>query len=96
MSNSDQIFLMENGSIIESGSYESLIQKNSAFSDFMRTYLESKNNNSVDYESAVSNQPSNLSNSKVKSTKSDDEQIVKKEKIESGLVKLIILIVYFF
>ena len=87
---------MENGSIIESGSYESLIQKNSAFSDFMRTYLESKNNNSVDYESAVSNQPSNLSNSKVKSTKSDDEQIVKKEKIESGLVKLIILIVYFF
>lgn len=85
---SDEIFVVENGSIIESGSYEALIKKNGAFSDFMKTFLESKTTDSGDYESIESNQQLNVA-TKVKSAKTNDEQIIQKEKIESGLVKFL-------
>lgn len=84
LSNSDEIFLIENGSIIESGSYENLMEKNGAFSDFMRTFIESKNSDNNEYEFTEKNQSQTCT---VKSTKTNDEQLIQKEKIESGKVK---------
>nr|QNH67943.1 ATP-binding cassette transporter subfamily C member 1 X4 [Brachionus plicatilis] len=92
LSNSDEIFLIENGSIIESGSYEDLMEKNGAFSDFMRTFIESKNSDNNEYELTEKNQSQTCT---VKSTKTNDEQLIQKEKIESGKLKSSIFLNYF-
>nr|APD26520.1 ATP-binding cassette transporter subfamily C member 1 X4 protein [Brachionus koreanus] len=94
LSHSDEIFFMENGSIIETGSYEALIEKNGYFSDFMKSFLDSKNTEFSDYESRENDQPTKTE-SNVKSTKTNDEQLIQKEKIESGLLGSSIFLNYF-
>ncbi len=50
----DEIILLENGQIVEKGTYEQLKNKNGAFTDFIRLYLQSqdfnKNNQQINEE----------------------------------------------
>ena len=41
----DQIIYIENGSILEMNNYNKLIEANSLFSDFIKSYLQSKQTN---------------------------------------------------
>ena len=94
--NSDEIVLIDNGSIVDSGSYEKLVNKNGPFSDFIKTYLESKGSNDLDDEEEQISESKNekyLKQHKIKiDTKldiSETEQLIQKEKIESGNVRFI-------
>ena len=46
----DMIIVMENGRIIETGSYEELLQNKSAFSLFLHDHLQHNNGNEEDQE----------------------------------------------
>nr|QNH67878.1 ATP-binding cassette transporter subfamily C member 1 X2 [Brachionus rotundiformis] len=92
--NSNEIFLIDNGLIVESGTYEVLIKKNGAFSDFMKNFMETKSLEDTNAESTIGNQIE-VKTPMVKSTKTNDEQLIQKEKIESGIVKSSIFLNYF-
>ena len=99
----DEIIMIENGFIVETGTYENLIEQNGKFTQFMKAFLDANETNqefikSIDTKSSLDKQasivePIVLENDKTieKSTK----KIVDKEIIESGSVKLKTIFEYF-
>lgn len=94
MPNSNQIILLENGSIVDSDSYEALVNKNGPFSNFIKAYLESKGSNeSQEEEENISmqkdeNKESKIDKIKLEANMSEKDKLIQKEKIETGNVIL--------
>jgi ATP-binding cassette subfamily C (CFTR/MRP) protein 1 len=133
----DQVVMLENGSIAEVGSYESLLAKTGPFATFIKSYLANNTNTNANYgdqqvingtdqdpvESTKSPQSARSPKTSIHLSKealnkeilnkSDEtkqpllgakdktndklagESIIKKEKIESGKVKMSVLVEYF-
>nr|UOU03335.1 ATP-binding cassette subfamily C1-4 [Brachionus rubens] len=101
LSDSDNICLFENGSIVDSGRYEVLLAKNGSFSNFIKTYLESKESNfeEVEQDKNPSKKESNGEISNFVFSQGveiqEKDKLIRKEKVETGNVKSSIFMNYF-
>jgi hypothetical protein len=105
----DMIIMLENGCIVETGSYDVLKDQNGVFTDFIRTYLESK-----EWKSDIENEDEEISpesskkvltkqisvvssklESKVDKEEKPGEKIIQKERIESGTVYIYFSFAYY-
>nr|UOU03337.1 ATP-binding cassette subfamily C1-6 [Brachionus rubens] len=97
----DKIIMLEKGCIKEIGTYMELIEKKSVFSNFLGEYIRNQQANKQEKSESVQDVESK-SNKKSLDKKPDPEKpekagekIIVKEKVESGQVKLNVLMDYF-
>jgi ABC-type multidrug transport system ATPase subunit len=96
----DRVIMLDQGIIVANGTYDELKDNNELFSKFVGQYLqnEENNNNNKEEEDNSKKFESQLSKEKNKSnneTEKIGEKIIAKEKVETGKVKLSIILDYF-
>ncbi|RNA42720.1 multidrug resistance-associated 1 [Brachionus plicatilis] len=96
LSECDKIIMLDKGSIKEIGTYIELIEKNSAFSKFMGEYiLKQKVDQDEENLSIETKNNQKYFGRKIQDDVNVGEKIIVKEKVETGQVKLKILLEYF-
>ncbi len=101
----DEIIMIDNGEIVQIGTYDSLKNENSGyFSDFIKNHLNKTNSNSENetIEIDLNDEDDKLKPVELKKTisvrrsssKKPNEKIIEKEKVESGSVKLSVIFEY--
>nr|QUF59448.1 ATP-binding cassette transporter Abcc1-4 [Brachionus angularis] len=97
----DHIIFLENGSIVDSGSYQDLLNKNGPFTNFMKKFLDSKESNKEELENKIidvlekNEKKAKLLHLNSKINDNNGKNLIQVEKIQSGKVKSSILINYF-
>ena len=99
LSQVDRVVMMENGKIVEIGSYEELLSNAKQFSKFIRHYLETKkvnDNKTIEENDKETTEKSKLTTKSVQlKSKLSNEKIIVKEKIETEKVKATVFKAYF-
>ena len=90
----DKIIMIENGALIETGTYEKLLSQNGIFTEFMRGFLEA---NETSQEFIMNIAETQMEENKVNidqsvsitnaPTQKTQRKLIEKEKVESGSVK---------
>lgn len=89
----DEIIMLDNGRIAESGTYEQLISNNSHFAKFVENYFTGKNNEEEGEEDVKKEQEHELKAHDEKE-EVEGEKIIEKEKLEAGSVKFAVFVSY--